>query len=372
MPTVKYKPIIKRIPTSIDRTKNITTYDIDNLYPQRMEQLANRSPITLSSTDAMYRFIRGAGFSDNGDLVVNRFGQTLNDILKAVVKDSSVYDGWALHINVNILGGITEIIPVKFKTVRFGLPDKYGRHTDVKTSLYWDKLSNGYSNKLKLMREFPIWERRDETPVESVEDFEGYIHYDTPEMDEYPKASFDAVADSAQTNAEIQTFELGSIQNSFLGTSIFKHPGKIESEKDREQIIADLHDLTGAENAGSAYLLEVPEDFDGTIIENLPANNNDRLFELTNTNSVERIIARFGIPAPILGIQPSGGGIFNEDQIKDAYTYMNARTVDKRNDMKDSFNKILKDWHTGAIDIGDIEVVDFEVPTQETKEVIQE
>ena len=365
MSVAKYRPIIKRIPTHIDRTKGITTYDSDNSYPQRMEELAYRSPITLSATDAMYRFIRGSGFSANGDVIVNRFNQSLNDILKAITKDISVFTGWALHLNVNILGAITEIIPVKFKTVRYGMPDKYGRYEDVKTSLYWTKMANSYSRYTKNIREFPLWNKRDGYDIESIEDFDGYIHYIVPEMDEYPKTSFDAVADSAQTNAEIQTFELGSIQNSFLGTSIFKHPGKIESENDRQEIISDLRDLTGAQNAGSAYLLEVPDDFDGSIIENLPANNNDRLFELTNQNTVERIVARFGIPAPILGIQPTGGGIFNEDQIRDSYTYMNARTTDQRLDIVSEFNKVLEYWHTGAINVEGIDIVEFETTNKE-------
>ena len=360
-----YSPIIKRIPSRIDRTKGITTYDIDNMYPQRMEELALRSPITLSAIDAMQRFMRGNGFMDNGDLVVNRYGQNLNDILREISKDNAYFNGWALLLNTNELGLVTEIFPVKFKTIRFSLPDKNGRFFTVKTSIAWDKLDY---RLLKNIKEYPLWERRDFVDIGDIEDFRGYIHYVIPEQDRYPICSFDAVADSAQTNAEIQIFELGSIQNSFLGTSLFKYPGEIESPEERMRILNDLRQLTGARNAGSAYLLEVPDDFEGNIIENIPANNNDRLFELTNQNSVERIIARFGIPAPILGIQPQGGGIFNEDQIRDAYTYMNARTEDFRNDIVSGFNKVLKYWIDGEINLGQIEKITFDGTTTNTSE----
>ncbi len=359
MTLIKYSPIIYRVPSGIDRTRGITTYDLDNLYPQRMEQLSFRSPIVESSLDAINRFVRGAGFEQNGDVVVNRWGQTLNNILKAIVSDDSSFTGWALHLNINILGGVTEITPTKFKIVRYGLPDENGRHFDVKTSLNWPELSVGYLKYLEQVREFPLWHVRNESIIENIEESNGYINYVVPEMDEYPRSTFDSVAESAQTNSEIQVFELGSIQNSFLGTSIFKHPGKLE-EPDKTNVINDLHELTGARSAGSAYLLEVPDDFDGQIIENFPANNNDRLFELTNDNTEKRIITRFAVPYPILGMAPKSGGIFNEQELQDSYTYMNARTVDKRSDIVSELKKVLDFWHTGPIETGEILTIDFE------------
>ena len=46
-------------------------------------------------------------------------------------------------------------------------------------------------------------------------------------------------------------FELGNIQNGFLGASIFKYPGQIEGDKERAQL---EHDLRGHRFNGTQYL----------------------------------------------------------------------------------------------------------------------
>lgn len=361
------KVLQKRIPTKVEFRYKIVNYGEDNLYPQMVEQIAFRSPITESAIDTLQQFSFGGGFEQNGDLVVNRYEQTLNDILDEVTADSSMYVGWSLFFNTNILGGIVEILPIKFQDCRYGLPDADGRHFDIKYSTDWlDSLSNRSDKNIKT---YPLWNKRDidsDLKDKDIEDSEGFIHYVTPVMDTYPKCTFDSVLDSSQTNGEIQVFELSSIQSGFLGISIFKHPGKFASKKDKDNAVAEVGELTGADNSNSVLITEVPINFEGSIIENIPANSNDRLFEQTNENVIQRITARFGVPYPLLGLQPSGGGIFNSEQIKDSYTYYNLRTSKTRQKLVKEFNSIMAMWHTGAIDVGNIIEKAFE-PIVETK-----
>jgi hypothetical protein len=360
MSVVKNRTLIKRLPQNVEFRNDITTYGADNLYPQVSEEIALRSPITKSSIAALGKFLGGGGFSENGDLVVNRLDQTLNDILRFIRTDKATFNGWSLFFNINEIGGITEILPVKFKNVRYGLPDDFGRHKDVKVNCNWEQDYNKVRSKKEVIQEFPLWNRRSDKDFKEVEDFSGYMFYWTPQPDEYPLSTFDSVMDSAQSNGEIQVFELSRIMNGFLGTSIFKHRGKIKGKKEKEQIINDLYNLTGVENAGSTMLLEVPIDFEGQIIENVPANNDDRLFELTNQNSEARIISNFAIPPSLLGIQPSGG-MFNQEQMKDSYTFFNTSTREERMSISDSFNKFLLHWHTGPISVGEIIENEFEI-----------
>lgn len=355
-----------RLPTSIERRFKLVNYGLDNLYPQTVEQIAFRSPMTESALEALDAFTYGEGFELNGDMIINRYEQTLNDILSEISKDYSPFNGWGLHFNVNQLGLITEILPFKFKDLRFGLPDDAGRHYDMKHCIKWDA---AYYNQMILEKDiqtYPLWNKRELRPPEfdNIEDFQGFAHYWTPELDSYPKASFDSVLDSAQTNGEIQVFELGSIQNSFLGTSIFKYPGKFASKTEKTKFVAELGELTGSENAGSVLVTEVPQNFEGELIENLPANNNDTLFAQTTENVDNRIVSRFGIPFPLLGIQPSGG-IFNQEQLKDSYIYYNSRTIKRRNKLVSEFNKFMKFWVGGAVEVGSILERQFIIEGQE-------
>jgi hypothetical protein len=359
--------LIKRLPQKISFRDDITTYGEDNLYPQRAEEIALRSPITKSSIKSLAKFLGGGGFSENGDFVVNRLDQTLNDILRFIRSDKAMFDGWALHFNVNELGGITEIIPVKFKNVRYGVPDEFGRHKDVKLNINWERDFDKSLKKTDNIEEFPLWQKRDEIDFEDIEDKNGFVYYWTPNLDEYPLSTFDSVMDSAQSNGEIQVFELSRIQNGFLGTSIFKHPGKFAGKKEKEQATMDLYNLTGAENGGSVMMMEVPTDFDGQLIEQIPANNDDRLFELTNETSQSRIVSNYQIPFPLLGIQPTGG-MFNQEQMGDAYVYMNTMTREERSSISDAFNKFLQFWHTGAISVGEVIEQEFMVKKETTTE----
>ena len=355
--------IIKRLPQNVELRNDITTYGADNLYPQSAEEVALRSPTTKSSIQTLSKFLGGNGFEFNGDFVINRYEQTLNDLLRLIRKDKATFDGWSLHFNVNEIGGITEILPVKFKNVRYGLPDKVGRHKDVKLNINWERDLAKQVDRTEIIQDFPLWNRRKEVEIKDIEEFNGYVYYWTPVLDEYPLATFDSVMDSCQSNGEIQVFELSRIQNGFLGTSIFKHQGKFASERERNQMQADIHGLTGPENAGSVWMMEVPVDFEGTLLEQVPANNDDRLFELTNETSQKRIISNYQIPSLLLGIQE--GGMFNQEQMADSYTYMNTMTREERASISDAFNKFLANWHTGAISVGSILENQFEVEDKE-------
>ena len=298
MQVISRPTVIKRLPENVEFRHNITTYGADNLYPQRVEQIALRSPITKSSIKKLAKFLGGGGFEENGDLIVNRFDQTLNDILRMIRTDKAGFDGWSLHFNVNELLMITEIIPMKFKNVRFGLPDDWGRHKDVKVNINWENDFMKSIRKTEVIQTFPLW-----------------------------------------------------------------HPWPFRQEK--QNVINDLHELTGPNNAGAVYFLEVPVDFDGQLIEQIPANNSDRLFELTNETSQARIVANYGIPFPILGLQPTAGGVFNQEQLQDSYIYFNTDTREERKSISDAFNKFLQFWHTGAISVGEILEQEFTVKIED-------
>ena len=346
---------IKRLSQPIEYRRDITRFGNSNLYPQLTSEVMFRSPVTMAAVEALSSFTSGDGFTDNGELIVNRHEQTLNDLLKnAVAPAYSNHNGFALHFNVNELGGITEITNVDFTFARFGIPNDDGIHTDVKINTNWE----GDANKTILrsgenIDTFPLWSRRDLVQIESIEDFNGFILYWTPTPDQYPKSTFDSVLDSAQVNSEIQVFELSNMQNGFQGGAFFLQRGKPESDKEKREILSALQGMKGAGNANSIQYAEVGVDFNGPLLETLPANNQDRLFELTNENSTDRIISAFGMPKAILGIQPKTG-MFNQEDIENAFIYYNLRTRDRRATVSSVFNKFMQFWHTGGVSVGNI------------------
>ena len=365
------KTLIKRIPVQVDYRDDISCYGIDNLYPQRVEEIAFRSPIATRCLNTLSDFLEGGGFIDNGDFVVNREEQTLNDLLREATLDDAKFAGFALHINVDEIGGVTEISRVKFKDVRYGLPNRFGRIEDVKVNVNWEEDYNKSTYHSRDIFPFPLWSKRDTYEIEDIEEFSGYILYWTPEKNVYPKCTFDSSLDSVQTNGEIQVFEIGSLQNSFLGTTIFKQQGEIESDEEEQILVNELAQLTGAENAGSVMVVNVPEGFDGDILEQIPANNNDRLFELTNKTSENRVVYTFAVPKAVLGIEPESG-MFNVEQEETAHNSYNTRTRKRRTSIAKVFDDVLSNWHTGPMSITGIKEQPFGVMTDDEIDEIEE
>jgi hypothetical protein len=339
-------PYRKRLSMTPDFRFKITNYDSDNLYPQRVEEIVNCSPITLGSTNALADFLRGGGFENNGDIFINE-NTTINGLLRLVSQDFSYFKGYALHFNVNQLGAVSDVTHIPFKYVRYGLPDKNGKHVDVKVSVNWegDQLKTS-ARGTEEIKTFPLWDSG--LPGE-----EGFVLYVTPQKDKYPRAVSDPILDSAQADAELQVFELGGIQNGFHGLNVFKYPGKIEDDAERRLVEAKLKEFTGSDGANSTMLVETSPDFNGNIIETIAANNNDKLFELTLKNIRDRILMVYAMPHSILGIQPESG-MFNTEQLEEAYLYYNVKTKDGRMQIEEVFNMLFSMWFSGAIELGTI------------------
>jgi hypothetical protein len=321
-----------------------------------------RSSTTAQAVDGLRAFIIGEGFEENGDIIVNRHELTMNAVLALAAEDYALYKGYALHFNVNELFQITEVTNMDFKNVRYGLPDRDGIHRDVKVNQNWEQDMNKTLERTEVLKTYPLWQHRNSIDLEhfDIEKSEGFVLYFTGKPDQYPRCTFDPVLDSAQTDAEIQIFELSNIQSGFIGANIFKHAGKIQSDEERAQLKHDLGELQGATNSNSIMIVETPPDFDGDIIEPIAGNNNADMFDRTNVNVVARIMANFGQPFAIAGIQPPNGGIFNQEQMEDANKNYNARTRKERTAIAEVFNRFMEFWEAAPIELGNIIELGFE------------
>ena len=127
------RPLIKRLPVSVSYRDDILLYGIDNLYPQRIEEVINSSPITRSAISVTADFLNGAGFNQNGDF---EFGEyTADELLNWVSIDYATYKSLALILDVAINGEIAEVSPIDFRYVRLGPPNKAGEITFAKVSI---------------------------------------------------------------------------------------------------------------------------------------------------------------------------------------------------------------------------------------------
>lgn len=347
------KPFRERIPTFIDRTTNIQAWDEDNLYPQRADQVRKNSRTTKIAVKRLAGFLAGQGYADPAlaSLVVNNNGETLNDILDQIVMDAAQFDdSYALHFSYNLQYRISGISVIPLPHARFGLPDDDGLYMDVKINNNWERNPHKNMHRSWVIYEYPKFNPDPEVVKQQIEyygvdNFPGQVLFFTPQPGVYPEATFDAVFDQAQTQSELGIFDLNAVQQGFTATTIFKYPGTFEDEEEERDFTRSLAPHKGSQGANSIVVIENPNGNvdQGTLTESLQLPNVDRLHENTEKTVKHAIRENFSMPAEILGMLPETG-MFNKQQMEDAFFYYNDVVQTSRDRISRQFKKIMQFW----------------------------
>lgn len=354
----KYEPLLIRVPTWIDRRYEIQGWDKDNLYPQRAEEARNRS-YTLKSACARYaEFLNGEGFNDPrlANLIVNRKGETANDMLDRIAEYASWSNGIFIHVGYNLNYKISSLRAVTPKYPRFGLPDEDGNFSIIRYCTNWER--DPYKEVTNIMEicDYPVFNPDPNVVKDQIEaaggilNYKGQIFYWTPEEGQYPKSTFDSVFDQAQTQTEIGIFDLAMEQNGFKAGHAIFYPGKFQSKQEELEFKDGVNSFTG-QGAGGALIIENP---DGQLkasemITTLQMQNTDSLHVNVDKRVRDAIRVNFGMPPEIIGEMPESG-MFNKQQIEDAYVYYNSITRNMRNIISRQMKKIFSNWYQPVTD----------------------
>ena len=315
----------------------IIPYDVDNLYPNKIKSIAQRSSSTKSAIQTLSSFLSGRGF--NGmNIIVNRNKQTLWDILKLTTNSIALFGGYAWHFNYNIFGQIAEWQFVNFDYVRWS--------KDLKSFTInpdWSKRYL-YRDEQKIFNIFDPLKVQDEIKNSGgLNKYEGQLLYSIPDKTRlYNECNWDQVLDDAQFEAETKLYSLSSIQNDYSLSGLVTLPKALVSEDEKENLKQELKQDQGAGNAGGVRVISAMP------AENLsqwkwftPINRNN--IDSLHTNQIERakfnIYAAFQQPPILNGI--SKDGMFNQDSYADAFHYYNSYTETKRQEIEAEMNKII-------------------------------
>lgn len=352
----------------------IIPYGSDNLYPDRIVKASQYSPTIGGCLGRLSYFIKGYGFI-GGNFVVNREGETLNDILSQAVLDYSRFESFALHFNFNLIGQIAEI---------FSVPIRYLRKTrdlnavemgiwDVNDALY------GYVHNIT----FELYGKHN--PVKSMlygqyQTYKGQIMYYSKHGQIYPDSPIQKCIMSGDYEREVQLYSYSTVKNSFSANNVIKVPTmptaptddvevrddqyyqKYYNEHQRghstevQSLSQELSRLHGAGNAGNSVVVPMIVDDEGKVsdfkmVESLAPTNVDSLFVNQNASAERAILKTFGMPEILLGV--SSSGMFNESSYNDAFNYKNADTEQDRKEIERVFDKVMRDsiWDLEATEI---------------------
>lgn len=355
-----FSPLIKRLPIRLDRQFNISMYGVDNLYPQRMNELMLRSPLLKSATGILADFINGSGWELNASIVLNEKGETSTDLLNLVSDDFANYNGFALHLNFNGLGEISEIQHIPFEFCRLGLPNERGKIFSIHVSNNWErdgeKLPQGSTIEPDV---FPIFNPLEAAAESLEENPKGQVLYYSKIKNKYPLTTYDAIKDTGETDAAIQKYEKNNTVKGFHGATIFKFPGEFNSDEQKHEMRTMLGEMMGPDGPG-IVLAQIDEDFSGDLMESIPSESDDALFQTTLDSILNRCLQNYNIPPALYGVAPTGG-VFTQLAYQESFIVYNVLTRNRRKEVERVFNKLSQLWHEQSFVLGHIEENLFDV-----------
>jgi len=359
----------KRLDVRLDRTHKIQFYGLNNVYPQEQEQVRLASPLIKSSTEILEDFINGTGWEENNEMIVNELGDTVQDVLNLLSLDYAKFNGFALHINFNGTGEIESIQNIPFEYCRLGLPDDKGVVSNIVVSNNWeqdpDKLPQGTVIDTTT---YSIY-----NPLAASSELIGgnttgqVLYFAGLEKDKYPLTTFDAIINTGETDSAIQLYERNNVKKGFHGTTIFKYPGKLETEEDKNELKKTIDTINGP-HAPGILAIAIDEDFTSDLLENIDSSSDDSLFDATLTSVLNRVLQTYKLPPALLGISPAGA-VFSQAAYLESFTVFNVITRNRRDKVARIMNSLTELWFEGSFNLGRILENQFNIQGVTTQEV---
>ena len=349
------------------QTLGIQTYGEDNLYPQTFRNILAASSTGAECLDRFADFIEGNGFHDVpfSESVVNRKGDTADDIHALVCRDVAYYNGLALHVNYNIYGDIVELHHVPFENCRLVESDDNGYVGKIAIHPDWSGQKTRGGKVIKVAKEnidyIDVFNPDKRVVAAQIEAAGGIEYYKGQVLwvslsgkDIYPTGKGDRVVTEMSTDEGLANVKYRNVRNNFLpaamiftkkGTNItFDQDGnKIDSRDDDDSFSDSLLQLQGDTNCGKLMEVTLEKDEDKPEVVSLNSQNYDKEFTVTDISVTERIYSAFG-QEPWYCIRVGKVG-FSGDILEDAFEYYNSIVSKQQRLIERTFARVFRHFY---------------------------
>lgn len=369
----------KRFDTGYIQTLGIQSYGVDNLYPQVLRDIIAASSTGSECVERFANFIEGNGFRAElfAEYVVNRRGDTADDIHTLVCKDMADYDGMALHVNYNVQGDIVELSHIPFENCRLVEEDVNGYMPQIAIHPDWSGKKTRKGKAILVKKEnidyIDVFNPRKEVILAQIEAAGGIEFYKGQVLwisgagkNVYPISRADRVITEMSTDEGLANVKYRNVRCNFLpsgmvitkkGSSVKfdEHGNQIESENDEDIGFSDtIKQLQGDVNAGKLLEVTLNSDEDAPQFIEMNSKNYDKEFSVTDASVVERIYSAFG-QEPWYCIRVGKLG-FSGDILEDAFEYYNSIVSKQQRMIERAFKKVFEHWYEIANPTNDYSV----------------
>lgn len=273
------------------KNKDYIRYGEDNLYPEYLTYLYNKSAKHNAIINGKSAFIFGEGF-ENGEIIVNRNDESLNDIAKKAIKDVQIYGGFRLEIIWGLGKKIAEIFHADYSTIRKG-----------KEGGFYFKES--WQSSCRDEEDFIDSFNPDNPIGRQIFSYDEY----RPGLRYYPLPGYIGANNFIEIDIEISKYYLSAIRNGMTPSKMIQFfTGNPTEEKKREIEARFKKKFAGAENAGQFLMVFNEANAANAVqVSDLSASDLDKhMIELNKTCQQEIFSGHLVTNPSLFGVMQEG------------------------------------------------------------------
>lgn len=296
----------KRFEQPYSYAHNIKRYDSDNLYPNNILLKINDSPTASGCLERYITFIEGNGLHSSllASSVVNRDGQTLDEIHALVARDKATFSGFALLVQYDIFCRPCAIYHYPFEQCRLEETDADGNVAHIVVHPDWSGAMTRDGERMrvdeKTIKRIDVFNPDPAVVAEQMRNAGGitsylgqiYYHSDAGHL-VYPIPKYDSAITDISTDTGISNVMNRNVRSNFFAAGIVSYYSNVK-EGEVDIIRERLESLQGDMNVGTMIALPVQAAEEKPEFTEFKGHNFDKDFTATTATTAERIYSAFG------------------------------------------------------------------------------
>jgi predicted transcriptional regulator len=321
-----------------NKAKGFVTFGADNLYPDFLIELFNKSPKHNAIVSAKASYVAGIGTEVYGqnttDIAkiqnklksINAY-ETYEELKAKVAYDAELFNGFAVEVIWNkAKTAPSEFYHIPFKNVRKGLEGDY---------VYCADWTDNKAEKIHYQPYNPITR-------ESKQIY--YCQFYRPGQGEYPLPDYVGALKYIEVDTEISNYYLNSIKNGFTAqTHIQLFKGIPTPEEARATARRFKENYQGTDNAGGLIIQYNDPTEKESVINNLQPSDFDKQFDLLNKTVQQEIFVAHKVNSPMLFGVRVEGQLGGRSELIEAYEMFHHAYIEPRQQkIDDTFAYLLE------------------------------
>jgi predicted transcriptional regulator len=321
-----------------NKAKGFVTFGADNLYPDFLIELFNKSPKHNAIVSAKASYVAGIGtevFGSNTEEIakvqaklknINAY-ETYEELKAKVAYDAELFNGFAVEVIWNkAKTAPSEYYHIPFKDIRKGLEGDY---------VYCADWTDSKAEKIHYQPYNPITR-------ESKQIY--YCQFYRPGQGEYPLPDYVGALKYIEVDTEISNYYLNSIKNGFTAqTHIQLFKGIPTPEEARATARRFKENYQGTDNAGGLIIQYNDPTEKESVINNLQPSDFDKQFDLLNKTVQQEIFVAHKVNSPMLFGVRVEGQLGGRSELIEAYEMFHHAYIEPRQQkIDDTFAYLLE------------------------------